>query len=129
VRSVRELTTSVGPERATILGRSAPVTVVLGHGAGGGIDSADLQAVSAALVSAGHRVVLVEHPWRVAGRRVAPRPATLDAAWLQVITRLRLRRRGARSSPGPEFPFWWFRGSVTPSAQPPTWPPPHRAPS
>jgi hypothetical protein len=65
VRSVRELTTSVGPERATILGRSAPVTVVLGHGAGGGIDSADLQAVSAALVSAGtprRRLAAGDHP-------------------------------------------------------------------
>jgi uncharacterized protein len=31
----------------------------------------------------GITVARYEQPWRVAGRRVAPRPATLDVAWLE----------------------------------------------
>jgi len=90
VTRTRELVTSIGAARVTTLGRKASLTVVLGHGAGGGIEAADLQAVGAALVTAGHRVMLVEQPWRVAGRKVAARPATLDTAWLEVIARLKL---------------------------------------
>jgi predicted alpha/beta-hydrolase family hydrolase len=33
-------------------------------------------------------VVLVEQPWRVAGKRIAPAPARLDTGWLAVLTRL-----------------------------------------
>ncbi len=62
---------------------------MLGHGAGGGIESVDLQQVAAGVVAAGFRVVLVEQPWRVAGRRIAPAPATLDLAWITVVRTLR----------------------------------------
>ncbi|SFD34515.1 alpha/beta family hydrolase [Streptomyces aidingensis] len=57
--------------------------LALGHGAGGGIEARDLRALAAALPPAPHRVTvaLVEQPWRVAGRRVAPAPAALDEAW------------------------------------------------
>jgi uncharacterized protein len=63
--------------------------VALGHGAGGGIEAADLQALAAALPEEGVEVALVEQPWRVAGGRVAPPPKTLDAGWLPVVERLR----------------------------------------
>jgi predicted alpha/beta-hydrolase family hydrolase len=81
-------------------GSASPVTLVLGHGAGGGVESADLQAVASAVASSGRRVVLVEQPWRVAGRRIAPPPATLDAAWCDVVEALRLGARvlGGRSA-------------------------------
>jgi predicted alpha/beta-hydrolase family hydrolase len=61
--------------------------VVLGHGAGGSSWSADLQALTSLT---GHRwlVVLVEQPWRVAGRKVATPPAQLDVAWLSVLAAL-----------------------------------------
>ena len=55
--------------------------LALGHGAGGGIESRDLRALAAALPALGVSVALVEQPWRVAGRRLAPAPKTLDAAW------------------------------------------------
>jgi predicted alpha/beta-hydrolase family hydrolase len=58
--------------------------VLLGHGAGGGLDAPDLVAATRAATSAGVHVALVEQPYRVAGRR-APAPARqLDAAWLAV---------------------------------------------
>jgi predicted alpha/beta-hydrolase family hydrolase len=62
---------------------------VLGHGAGGGIGSADLVGAAEAAGSAGLSVALVEQPYRVAGRR-SPAPAhQLDAAWTSVVLALR----------------------------------------
>jgi predicted alpha/beta-hydrolase family hydrolase len=60
-------------------------TLALGHGAGGGIDAPDLRAATTAARAAGWRVVLVEQPWRVAGRRVAFAPPRLDEAWLAAL--------------------------------------------
>ena len=67
-----------------------PVSVlVLGHGAGGGVEAPDLVAAKDAAQSAGLSVALVEQPYRVAGRR-SPAPAhQLDAAWKAVLARLR----------------------------------------
>ena len=64
---------------------SAGCTLVLGHGAGGGISARDLHAVAVGLPARGITVVLVEQPWRVAGNRVAAAPARLDQAWLAVL--------------------------------------------
>jgi len=63
--------------------------VVLGHGAGGGIEAPDLQALAAALPKAGFDVALVEQPWRVAGKRIAPAPKTLDLAWVDVLAQVK----------------------------------------
>ncbi|KQX69730.1 alpha/beta family hydrolase [Angustibacter sp. Root456] len=77
---------------------SARGTLVLGHGAGGGITAPDLQAVATAAVAAGWAVVLVEQPWRVAGRKVATAPPKLDVAWRAVVDALR-SGRGALPAP------------------------------
>ena len=62
--------------------------LVLGHGAAGGVSSRDLVAVSDVARSEGVSVVLVEQPYRVAGRR-SPAPARqLDAAWTAVVDHL-----------------------------------------
>lgn len=59
-----------------------PRTVLaLGHGAGGGIEARDLRALAGALPARGVTVALVEQPWRVAGKKLAPAPKTLDTAW------------------------------------------------
>jgi uncharacterized protein len=83
--------TPLGPARA--LRRDPPAavrgTLVLGHGAGGGVDSPDLAAVTDAAAAAGWRVLGVEQPWRVAGKRIAPAPPRLDVAWRAVLARLR----------------------------------------
>jgi hypothetical protein len=63
--------------------------LVLGHGAGGGIEAPDLVAVTRAAVAAGWAVARVEQPWRVAGKRVAAAPPRLDQAWLPVLDALR----------------------------------------
>jgi uncharacterized protein len=67
---------------------SRPAALVLGHGAGGGVESPDLQGAAKAALEAGLTVALVEQPYRVAGRR-SPAPANqLDAAWTSVIEQL-----------------------------------------
>jgi len=69
----------------------AGTLLVLGHGAGGDVDAADLVAVRAAVLAAGGAVAMVTQPYRVAGRR-APAPAKqLDVAWLAVLAELRRR--------------------------------------
>jgi predicted alpha/beta-hydrolase family hydrolase len=65
--------------------------LVLGHGAGGGVEAPDLVAVREVALAESVSVGLVEQPYRVAGRR-SPAPAgQLDAAWLAVVSRLRER--------------------------------------
>lgn len=61
-------------------GRARAVLAV-SHGAGGGIGARDLVALAGALPARGVTVALVEQPWRVAGKKIAPAPKTLDAGW------------------------------------------------
>jgi uncharacterized protein len=62
--------------------------LVLGHGAGGGIEAPDLAAVCRATVAADIAVVRVEQPYRVVGRRTPPQAGALDAAWTAVVRAL-----------------------------------------
>ena len=71
--------------------RGAVATLLLGHGAGGGIESPDLAALAAHLPRQGVSVVRVEQPWRVAGKKIAPRPQVLDECFVAVARRLRVR--------------------------------------
>lgn len=63
--------------------------LVLGHGAGGGVQSPDLVGAADAARAAGLSVALVEQPYRVAGRRSPAPAAQLDVAWLAVVSQLR----------------------------------------
>ncbi len=71
--------------------RHPVATLLLGHGAGGGPEAPDLAALAAELPREGVTVLRLEQPWRLAGRRVAPRPAVLDACLVAVADRLRPR--------------------------------------
>lgn len=62
---------------------------MLGHGAGGGVETPDLRATARAACTVGFNVTLVEQPYRVAGRRTQPAHWQLDAAWVAVIEQLR----------------------------------------
>jgi predicted alpha/beta-hydrolase family hydrolase len=84
-----EIDTPLGAARAHITDGGARGTLVLGHGAGGGVESADLLEVTSEAAAAGWRVVRVEQPWRVAGRRIAPAPPRLDEGWRAVLAALR----------------------------------------
>jgi predicted alpha/beta-hydrolase family hydrolase len=65
---------------------------MLGHGAGGGIEAADLLAARRAALEAEWAVARVIQPYRVAGRRSPPAGPVLDGAWLPVVTKVRSGR-------------------------------------
>ena len=89
---VLEVPTPHGPARLhRDRSRHPMATLLLGHGAGGGIESADLVALAAELPRQGVTVVRVEQPWRVAGRKLAPRPEVLDECFVAAANRLRSR--------------------------------------
>jgi predicted alpha/beta-hydrolase family hydrolase len=77
------VSTPAGDARVTWFPAAGTPKAVLavGHGAGGGIEARDLRALAAALPPRGMSVALVEQPWRVAGKKLAPAPKALDAAW------------------------------------------------
>ncbi len=87
--AIVEVDTPHGLARAHLRRAEKPrAALVLGHGAAGGVESRDLVAVTEVAASEGVTVVLVEQPYRVAGRR-SPAPAPqLDAAWRAVVERL-----------------------------------------
>jgi predicted alpha/beta-hydrolase family hydrolase len=85
-----DLETPHGPARVHLRRVESPRGwLVLGHGAGGGVESRDLTAATDAALEAGLAVALVEQPYRVVGRK-SPAPAhQLDTAWLAVVEGLR----------------------------------------
>jgi predicted alpha/beta-hydrolase family hydrolase len=84
-----ELDTPHGPARVHLHPVDTPqAALVLGHGAGGGVTARDLIAATRAANAADVSVALVEQPYRVAGRRSAPRAPVLDAAWIAIVEQL-----------------------------------------
>ena len=92
-----DVETPHGPARVHLRrAESSRGWLVLGHGAGGGVQSRDLSAATDAALVAGFAVALVEQPYRVAGRK-SPAPARqLDAAWIAVVDQLRDEVLGAQ---------------------------------
>jgi predicted alpha/beta-hydrolase family hydrolase len=93
---VIEIPTPRGPARAHLERVSAPHgALVLGHGAGGGVNAPDLQTSAAAAVRRGVAVALIEQPYRVAGRRSPAPAAQLDVAFTTVVEHLRETELGS----------------------------------
>jgi uncharacterized protein len=69
--------------------KSPVATLVLGHGAGGGVTARDLAVLAKEMPAQGVSVFRVEQPWRVAGRRIASSTRILDESWLAVVNALR----------------------------------------
>jgi uncharacterized protein len=85
-----ELDTPQGLSRVHLHAPDRPAaSLILGHGAGGGIEAPDLMATTDVALSQGFSVALVEQPYRVAGRRSTPSAERLDEAWAAVVADLR----------------------------------------
>jgi len=85
-----EISTQAGLARVEVdRPRTASFLLVLTHGAGGGVASKDLLAVRDAGLALGGVVARVLQPYRVRGARAPGAPGPQDAAWLEVIGRLR----------------------------------------
>src|SRR6266498_5087640 len=86
-----EVETPHGPARVHVHPVDEPGgTLVLGHGAGGGVAARDLVAATKAAHAARFSVALVEQPYRVAGRKSPAPAAQLDVAWTSVVEQLDL---------------------------------------
>jgi predicted alpha/beta-hydrolase family hydrolase len=91
-----EIDTPHGPANAHVEAvDGARAALILGHGAGGGIAAPDLRTATAVARSLGITTVLVEQPYRVAGKKAPPPAPRLDEAWLAVIEHLRRHALGA----------------------------------
>ncbi|MEU1482217.1 alpha/beta family hydrolase [Streptomyces sp. NPDC005752] len=81
-QTTESIGTDAGEARITWLpAKGARLVLAVSHGAGGGIEARDLRALAAVLPGRRVTVALVEQPWRVAGRKLAPAPRTLDTGW------------------------------------------------
>lgn len=90
--STRLVPTPRGDARVVVRRASRPIaTLVLTHGAGGGIDAPDLVRLARSLPQQDISTTLVEMPWRVAGGRLAPRPAVIDECFVAVMDSMRTR--------------------------------------
>ncbi|MGC4111080.1 MAG: hydrolase [Nocardioides sp.] len=75
----RPVDTPYGPGRLHVHAARRPLaSLLLSHGAGNGVESRDLAALAGALPRQGFTVALFEQPWRVAGKKIASAPPTLD---------------------------------------------------
>jgi predicted alpha/beta-hydrolase family hydrolase len=79
--------------------------LIIGHGAGGGVEAPDIVAVRDAVLPRGVVVARVTQPYRVLGKGVPPKPEVLDEAWITVVRAIHkgVRKRlplivGGRSS-------------------------------
>jgi predicted alpha/beta-hydrolase family hydrolase len=89
-----EVMTGSGEARVELDGPEQPAFwLALTHGAGGGVDSADVLAAAQAATALGGAVARVLQPYRVRGARAPGSPERQDAAWLDVIAEI-----------GPRFP-------------------------
>jgi predicted alpha/beta-hydrolase family hydrolase len=87
---VTEVDTPAGTARVELDRPDRPVLalLMLGHGAGGGVDAPDLLAVRDAALGVGLAVARVTQPYRVAGKRAPGAAPRLDAAWVAVARSL-----------------------------------------
>jgi len=90
--TTRVVTTPHGDARLVSDRSKHPVaTLLLNHGAAGGVAAPDLEALAKALPRQGISVIRLEQPWKVAGKRVAPRPAVLDQCLVAAANQTRVR--------------------------------------
>lgn len=88
----RMVLTPRGEARLVVRRAKRPLaTLVLTHGAGGGIDAPDLVRLARTLPQQDVSVTLVEMPWRVSGTGPAPAPARIDECFTAVMDSMRTR--------------------------------------
>jgi uncharacterized protein len=90
-----EISTGQGPaEVALEAARKPAFLLIMTHGAGGGPDTKDVLAASAAAARLGAAVARVLQPYRVRGARAPGSPERQDEAWLEIVAELTGRYPG-----------------------------------
>ncbi len=82
----RDVDTSQGPARVHLRVAAQPrLAVLLQHGANGSVTAQDLVALATSLPAYGVSTALLQQPFAVAGKKVAPRPVRLDESLAEVV--------------------------------------------
>ena len=93
--STVEIDTAQGPARVVLERAKKPsFLLVMTHGAGGGTETVDVLAASAAAAGLGASVARVLQPYRVRGASAPGNAVKQDAAWLEIIAALRTATKG-----------------------------------
>jgi len=93
--STVEIDTAQGPARVVLERARKPLfLLVMTHGAGGGTETVDVLAASAAAAGLGASVARVLQPYRVRGASAPGNAVKQDAAWLEIIAALRTAAKG-----------------------------------
>jgi uncharacterized protein len=88
-RRIVDVDTPEGPGKFYLAEADQPVALlILGHGAGGGVDAVDLSVLASRLPDRDITVARFEQPWRTAGKKVASLPPRLDVAWNAAVPSL-----------------------------------------
>jgi len=66
--------------------------LLIGHGAGGGVEAPDIKAIQKSCLAAGISVGRVTQPYRVAGRKMPPSATNIDTAWAAIVAALAKRK-------------------------------------
>jgi uncharacterized protein len=83
------ISTTAGPARVDLdATASPPFLLTLTHGAGGGVEAADLLAARQAGLDLGGCVARIVQPYRVRGARAPGSAARQDGAWLEITRKL-----------------------------------------
>ena len=89
------LSTKAGPARVELDATASPAFLLtLTHGAGGGVEAADLLAARQAGLDLGGCVARIVQPYRMRGARAPGSAARQDDAWLEITRKLRRRFPG-----------------------------------
>jgi uncharacterized protein len=89
------IATKAGPARVELdAAASPPFLLTLTHGAGGGVEAADLLAARQAGLDLGGCVARVIQPYQVRGARAPGSAVRQDDAWLEITRKLRRRFPG-----------------------------------
>lgn len=91
----QSVATPAGPGRLTWdEAEDTAVVLLLGGGASGQIFTPDLDALAQALPGHGFTVARFEFPWRVAGKKMGPKPPASDPWWNLAVDAVRKRFPG-----------------------------------
>lgn len=72
--------------------KDSSLALLIGHGAGGGVDAPDIKAIQKACLAAAITVARVTQPYRVAGKKVPPSATNIDTAWAAIVAALAKRK-------------------------------------
>lgn len=82
----RDIETAQGPARVHLRTAAEPrLALLLQHGANGSVTAPDLVALATSLPAYGVSTALLQQPFAVAGKKLAPRPVRLDESLAEVV--------------------------------------------